>query len=97
MPFGLTNASGTFQRLMDVLIKKLNYKQCLCYFDNPIIHTPDFDMHILALEDFFEKIKVANLKLKPRKCRIASSSILDIKFQKKESNLTQIKFPLRFP
>ena len=55
IPLGLTNAPGTFQRFMDVLIKKLNYKQCLCYFDDPIIHTPDFDMHILALEDFFEK------------------------------------------
>ena len=76
MPFGLTNAPGTFQRLMDALVKRLSYKQCLCYFDDPIIHTPDFDNHLLALEDLFKQIGTANLKLKPKKCTFAADTVI---------------------
>ena len=61
---------------MDMLVKKLNYKQCLCYFDDPIIHSVDFETHILALEDLFHQLKSANLKLQPKKCTFASDSVV---------------------
>ena len=43
MPFGLCNAPGTFERLMEVVIRGLQYEYCLVYLDNMIIFAPTED------------------------------------------------------
>lgn len=37
MPFGLCNAPAMFQRLMDLLLARLQWSHCLVYLDNVII------------------------------------------------------------
>jgi hypothetical protein len=37
IPLGLTNAPGTFQRLMNTVLRRLNWKQCIVYLDDIII------------------------------------------------------------
>ncbi len=38
MPFGLCNTPATFERLMELVLKDLNWKVCLIYLDDIIIY-----------------------------------------------------------
>lgn len=43
MPFGLCNAPATFERMMDTILRGLKWKICLCYLDDIVVFSPDFD------------------------------------------------------
>ena len=49
MPFGLTNAPATFQRLMGKIINPDLKPNVLCYLDDIIIVTQNFDDHLKYL------------------------------------------------
>ena len=68
MPFGLVNASATFNRIMRKLIKGL--KSIDSYIDDVLNHTVRFDQHMVALRGFLERVREANLTLRPTKCHI---------------------------
>ena len=74
MPFGLTNAPATFQRLMENCMADLHLTYCLLYLDNIIIYR-SFEEHIVRLEAVFKKLKGADLKLSPSKCRFLCKDI----------------------
>ncbi len=42
MPFGLCNALATFERLMELVLKDLNWKVCLIYLDDIIVYGAGF-------------------------------------------------------
>ena len=66
MPFGLCNAPATFERLMELVLKDLNWKICLIYLDDVIMYGAGF---YPALDQMVWKgIQETNLKLKPTKC-----------------------------
>ena len=71
MPFGLTNAPSTYQRLMECVLRNLTYKICLIYLDDILVYSKTFSDHLLHLRQVFERLRAANLKLKPSKCRFA--------------------------
>ena len=68
MPFGLCNAPATFQRLMDTVLMGLNFEICLAYLDDIIVFSHDVQSHLKRLETLFQRLREANLKLKPSKC-----------------------------
>ena len=68
LPFGLTTAPSVFQRLMDFVLCGLTYASCLVYLDDIIVFAPDFETHVLRLQEVFERLRSANLKLHPSKC-----------------------------
>ena len=68
MPFGLCNAPATFQRLMDTVLAGLNFEICLAYLDDIIVFSRDVESHLARLTQLFQKLREANLKLKPSKC-----------------------------
>lgn len=68
MPFGLCNAPATFQRLMDSVLAGLNFEICLVYLDDIIVFSKDLDSHLSRLSQLLQKLREANLKLKPSKC-----------------------------
>lgn len=70
LPFGLCNAPSTFQRLMDQVLRGLQGKTCLVYLDDIIIYSESFDEHLNHLREVLDRLKHANLKLKPKKCYI---------------------------
>ena len=68
MAFGLTNAPATFQRLMEKVLFGLTPQKCLCYLDDIIILGRTFDQALDNLQLVFQRLREANLKLKPKKC-----------------------------
>ena len=75
MSFGLTNAPSTFQRLMSTVLHGLEWKICLIYIDDIIIFSSSFDEHLHRLRLVFDRLRLANLKLKPSKCTFARKSV----------------------
>ncbi|CAC5376632.1 Transposon Ty3-I Gag-Pol polyprotein,Transposon Ty3-G Gag-Pol polyprotein,Retrovirus-related Pol polyprotein from transposon 17.6 [Mytilus coruscus] len=67
MPFGLCGAPGTFQRVMELVLRGLQWEIVLIYLDDVIIASPDFDSHISHLTQLFEIFRDHGLKLKPIK------------------------------
>lgn len=70
LPFGLTGAPATFERLMDNVLAGLHWETCLVYLDDIIVFSESFDSHLEKLQQVFDRLKGANLKLKPTKCSL---------------------------
>ena len=72
-PFGMINSGATFQRVMELAMKGLNWQICIIYIDDCIIFSSTFDEHIERLRLVFQRFREANLKLKPKKCELLKS------------------------
>ena len=70
LSFGLTTAPSVFQRLMDLVLCGLTYDTCLVYLDDIIVYSTDFDTHVQRLQEVFDRLRGANLKLHVKKCRL---------------------------
>lgn len=75
MPMGLSNSPGTFQRLMDIVLKDLKWQQCLRYKDDVIVFSKNFIEHLLNLELVLQALERAKLKIKISKCRFAYTEV----------------------
>ncbi len=75
MPFGLCNAPGTFERLMDLVLRGLNWEHCLVYLDDVIIIGRTFQEHLENLHLVWSRFRNANLKMKPSKCKLYQRSV----------------------
>ena len=80
MPFGLCNGPSTFQRLMDMVLRKLSWSCCIAYFDDIIVYSKTFEQHLIDLEAVLARLRQANLKVKPSKCSFACDSIVFLGF-----------------
>jgi len=75
MPFGLATAPATFERLMDKIMRGIQWKKCLVYLDDIIclgVHLKDA---IQNLEEVFRRIRKSGLKLKPSKCDLLKEQV----------------------
>ena len=68
LPFGVCNGPSSFQRLMAVALSGLQWKTCLIYIDDIIVFGRTFGEHLARLEEVFERLEQAQLRLKPSKC-----------------------------
>ena len=80
MPFGLCNAPGTFQRLMNKVLGDLVPNICLVYLDDIIIFSNTFEDHLEHLSSVFNRLRVANLKIKPAKCHLLRTEVTYLGF-----------------
>ena len=76
MPMGLAGAPSTFQRLMDIILRGLQWHSVLVYLDDIVVYGRSFSEHQRRLVDVFQRLRSAGLKLKPRKCTLAAPSVL---------------------
>ncbi|KAG2789778.1 hypothetical protein PC116_g7695 [Phytophthora cactorum] len=75
-PFGLMNAPSTFQRMMNSVLRGLSWLTCLVYLDDIVIYTRGgIERHILEVACVFERLAVAGLTLKLKKCVFAATSM----------------------
>ena len=68
LPFGLCNGPATFQWLMDLVLTGFQWFSCLVYLDNVVVVGRSFEEHLLNLQNVFERLRRAGLKLKSKKC-----------------------------
>src|SRR6218665_3875694 len=73
MPFGLVNSASSYNRMMRKLIDGI--QQMESYVDDVLAHTQSWEDHLEGLGQFFERVRRANLTLKPKKCQIGFSSV----------------------
>ena len=76
LPFGLCNAPSTFQRLMESVLRSLNWKICLIYIDDIIIFSKSFEEHLAHMDLVFTRLREANIKLKVSKCHFANPEVI---------------------
>lgn len=74
-PFGLVNSPSTFERLMEDVLRGLQWSECLLYIDDIIIPGANVEESLLRLEHVFSRLRDANLKLKPTKCILFQKSV----------------------
>jgi len=70
MPQGATNSPPIFSRLMSLVLRGLTYLSCLVFIDDCIVIDNSFDDHLANLEMVLQHFRYANLKLKPKKCKM---------------------------
>ena len=75
LSFGLCNAVSCFSCLMEMVLRGLCWKTCLAYIDDVIIFAPDFDTHMKRLQEVFDRLEAAGLKLAPRKCHLLRKEV----------------------
>ena len=75
MPFGLCNAPGTFQRLMECVLRGLNWQIALIYLDDVLVYSQNFEDHLHHLRLVFDRFREAGLKLKPSKCHFGQKEV----------------------
>ncbi len=70
MPFGLSNVPATFERLIDLTLKGLQFHKCLVYLDDVNVFGSAFDETVSNLEAVLQRFRTAGLKLKPKECEL---------------------------
>jgi len=75
VPFGLCNAGSTFQRIMDLALNGLNFNMCLVYLADIIVYSSMVEEHLSRLRKLFDRMRTANLKLKPSKCNLLQAEV----------------------
>ena len=60
---------------MSCILHGLEWKICLIYIDDIIIFSKSFEEHLSRLSLVFQRLRGANLKLKPSKCHFARNSV----------------------
>ena len=68
MPFGLCNGPATFQRLMEIVLAGLEWKCCVVYVDDILVCSKTLEEHKEHLQQVFQRLRQAGLRLKPSKC-----------------------------
>ena len=88
MPFGLTNGPASFQRAMQCCLAGLNWDIALCFLDDVIIFSKDFDEHLSRLGKVFDRLKSHHLKLKPSKCQFLQKEVAYLGYRVSEEGLS---------
>ena len=53
---------------MERVLSSLQWQICLVYIDDIVVFSQTLDEHIARLQEIFQRLKTAGLKLKPKKC-----------------------------
>ena len=75
MAFGLCNSPATFQRLMENVLRGLQWEICLLYLDDVVTFGRSFEEHLTRLDQILTRIQQAGLKLSPKKCHFFCNKV----------------------
>lgn len=75
MPFGLAGAPGEFQRLMNLVLGKLQGTLVKSYLDDWVLEAGDWSDMLSKLEMVLKCLREARLTLRPAKCAFGTKEI----------------------
>lgn len=75
LPFGLCNSQSTFQYMMEHVLHGLVMKICCCYIDDVLVFADTKKQLYERLMIIFDRLRKANLTLKPKKCVFFKSEV----------------------
>jgi predicted aspartyl protease len=75
MPFGLCGVPASFQMLMDKVLANLQPTEAMVYIDDIITYGKTATETIGRLRNVLQRLKDANIKLKPSKCHLMQRSV----------------------
>ena len=67
LPMGLSSSSHCFERLMETVLRGLQYEELLVYMDDVIVFSANQDQHVERLSRMLSRLQDAGLKIKPSK------------------------------
>ena len=73
MPFGIAAAPGTFQELMNTVLKEI--PESAAYLDDILIFTKTLEDHYATLDRVLGRIEKAGLRVNPEKCHILKKEV----------------------
>ena len=68
MEFGLCNAPATFERAINLVLNRLNWRMALAFLDDVLNLGSMAEKHLDNLRQVFERFRQYGLKFKPQKC-----------------------------
>ncbi len=75
LPFGLRNSPSAFAMAMSHVLRDLTFKQVIIYVDDILVMSETFQEHLDNLSLVFNRLREAQLRLKPSKCNFAAPKI----------------------
>jgi hypothetical protein len=75
MPFGLANSPSSFEQLMEITLRGLQWEVACLYLDDVICFGKTFQEALQSLEKVVIRFQEANLMLKPSKCKLMQTSV----------------------
>lgn len=75
MEFWLCNAPSTYARVMNLVMRGLNWKMVLAFLDDILVFTTNILDHLVNLAETLGRFRKYGLKLKPRKCALLQKQI----------------------
>ena len=75
IPYGIKSIPSFYQREQTKIFRNLIPNLMICYFDDKLISSIDFEIHLRDLEEVFKLIRKAGLTLKANKCIFAQNSV----------------------
>ena len=88
MCFGLKNAPSSFSRLMEVILRQLQYDKCLVYLDDIIVLGENFEAALENLRAVFLRLRQAHLQLKVSKCKLFQREVVFLGHLVSENGIT---------
>ena len=70
LPMGLSTSSHCFERLMETVLRGLQYEELLVYMDDVIVFSSSEQQHVERLSRMLGRLMDAGLKIKPAKTRL---------------------------
>ena len=73
MPFGMVNRSVTLKRGLSRNLKDVD--NVLFYWDDILVHTSSWEDHVKTLRELFQRLKKADLTIRPSKCILGTDNV----------------------
>ena len=75
LPYGMRSSASFFSCILSKILQSGLHKYLLCYVDDVIIFSHNFNEHLDHLQKFFQLIRTGNVKLSFQKCQFAQKQV----------------------